>query len=79
MEMVLKYEVFPRGENIVTKCPLRFETTNAPEAAAEIVWRGDTRVLDSQAGILEAVRRIMESLGGAQMVHIYGSPAFDTD
>ena len=64
MENVLKYEVFPRAENIMTKCPLRFETTNASEASAEIEWRGEKRRLESQAAILEAVKQIMMSLGG---------------
>ena len=64
VENALKYEVFPRARGIMTKSPVRFETSPSSENMAEVVWRGVTKVLDSKEGILEEVKKIMVSLGG---------------
>ena len=71
VENVLKMEITPRAENIMTKCPLRLETTKSTKSTAEIEWRGVTRSLSSPSAILAEVKNVMISLGGEEDTQKY--------
>ena len=63
--MILKCDVFPRSDGIMTRCPVRFETEISKVVSSEIEWRGSTRPVASNAALIAEVKYIMESIGSS--------------
>lgn len=64
-EMILKCDVFPRSDGIMTRCPVRFETEISKLVSCEIEWRGSKRPVASNTALIAEVKYIMESIGNS--------------